>query len=130
MTSPRFVGTHIVTTDVARLVRFYEVLLEQPAVGSEEYVAFRLPGLTFAICSQCAFEAFLPEASVPAANRSMTLDFRVEDVDAERRRLEPLIPAFVREPVTLPRGNRSMLFRDPDRNLVNFYSRSASLRLE
>ena len=28
---------------------------------------------------------------------------------------------FVQEPTTMPRGNRSLLFRDPDGNLINFF---------
>ena len=29
---------------------------------------------------------------------------------------------FVNEPTTLPWGNRSLLFRDPDGNLINFFT--------
>ncbi|MFT4213396.1 MAG: hypothetical protein QM622_01280 [Microbacterium sp.] len=29
---------------------------------------------------------------------------------------------FVNEPTTMPWGNRSLLFRDPDGNLVNFFT--------
>ena len=29
---------------------------------------------------------------------------------------------FVQEPTTMPWGNRSLLFRDPDGNLVNFFT--------
>jgi Glyoxalase/Bleomycin resistance protein/Dioxygenase superfamily len=29
---------------------------------------------------------------------------------------------FVSEPTTMPWGNRSLLFRDPDGNLVNFFT--------
>jgi len=56
------------------------------------------------------------------ANRSMVLDFEVEDVDRERARLEGLVNKFVLEPTVQPWGNRSMLFRDPDGNLINFFS--------
>jgi hypothetical protein len=30
--------------------------------------------------------------------------------------------ALVQEPTTMPWGNRSLLFRDPDGNLVNFFT--------
>ncbi len=29
---------------------------------------------------------------------------------------------FVNEPTTMPWGNRALLFRDPDGNLVNFFT--------
>jgi hypothetical protein len=30
--------------------------------------------------------------------------------------------SLVQEPTTMPWGNRSLLFRDPDGNLVNFFT--------
>jgi uncharacterized glyoxalase superfamily protein PhnB len=59
---------------------------------------------------------------MPAQNRSAILDFEVQDVDAARRRLAAFIKSFVLEPTTQPWGNRSMLFHDPDGNLINFFS--------
>lgn len=52
----------------------------------------------------------------------MILEFEVEDVDAEQMRLKPLVAEWVLEPTTQPWGNRSMLFRDPDGNLINVYT--------
>jgi len=43
-------------------------------------------------------------------------------VDAEYARLRKTVGAFVNEPTTMPWGNRSLLFRDPDGNLVNFFT--------
>ena len=36
--------------------------------------------------------------------------------------LKDVVGAFVKEPTTMPWGNRSVLFRDPDGNLVNFFT--------
>ena len=49
-------------------------------------------------------------------------EFRVEDVDAEFRNLRLRDVDVVMEPTTQPWGNRSMLFRDPDGNLINFFT--------
>ncbi|TGS57605.1 VOC family protein, partial [Mesorhizobium sp. M3A.F.Ca.ET.201.01.1.1] len=50
-------------------------------------------------------------------------EFRVGDVDAEFARLSDLIKkTTVQEPTTMPWGNRSLQFRDPDGNLVNFFT--------
>jgi uncharacterized glyoxalase superfamily protein PhnB len=58
----------------------------------------------------------------PAENRTAIIEFRVADVDEEYRRLGGLIDgALVQAPTTMPWGNRSLLFRDPDGNLVNFF---------
>ena len=37
-------------------------------------------------------------------------------------RLAGFVEDFVNEPTTMPWGNRSLLFRDPDGNLVNFFT--------
>ena len=58
----------------------------------------------------------------PAANRSAIIEFRVGDVDAQYRKLMETIDDFVQTPTTMPWGNRSLLLRDPDGNLVNFFT--------
>jgi uncharacterized glyoxalase superfamily protein PhnB len=107
---------------VARLRLFYEQLLELAPVGDDRYLEFRTPGLTLAIASQQRISITAPGAVVPGANRSAIFDFQVENVDHERRRLQDLVGEFVLEPTTQPWGNRSMMFRDPDGNLVNFFT--------
>jgi uncharacterized glyoxalase superfamily protein PhnB len=58
----------------------------------------------------------------PAANQSVIVEFRVEDVDREYENLRRYDFEFVNEPTTQPWGNRSLLFKDPDGNLVNFFT--------
>jgi catechol 2,3-dioxygenase-like lactoylglutathione lyase family enzyme len=107
---------------VPRLRRFYEEVLELAPVGDDRYLEFRAPGLTLAFASQQRISITAPGATVPNANRSAIFDFQVEDVDREWRRLQGLVDEFVLEPSTQPWGNRSMMFRDPDGNLVNFFT--------
>ena len=118
----RLAQARIVTADVPRLARFYENILEVSAAGSDEYVELRTAGATLAISSQRATDLYGARATVPAQNRSVILDFEVQDVDAARGRLADVIESLVLEPTTQPWGNRSMLFRDPDGNLINFFS--------
>ncbi|MGN6793545.1 MAG: VOC family protein [Streptosporangiaceae bacterium] len=54
---------------------------------------------------------------------TLVLDFEVTDVDAEYPRVAALGVEWVMTPTTQPWGNRSMIFRDPDGNLVNVFSR-------
>ena len=51
------------------------------------------------------------------------LDFMVRDADAEYRRIEALGVDWVLRPATQPWGSRSMIFKDPEGNLVNVFSR-------
>jgi predicted enzyme related to lactoylglutathione lyase len=113
----------IVTTDVDRLARFYEEVtgLAVLRLDPGEYAELRTPGGVIAFSSQRKVDARSPGAAAPAANRSVIVDFRVDDVDRERARVEPLVGELVLAPTDQPWGNRAMLFRDPDGNLVNFF---------
>ena len=112
----------IVTNDVPRLTRFYRELTGMTPKGDDVYVEFHASTLTLAISSQRIIERFGPGETAPSSNRSMILDFEVADVDRERKRLAGLVGKFVLEPTTQPWGNRSMMFRDPDGNLINMFA--------
>jgi uncharacterized glyoxalase superfamily protein PhnB len=59
----------------------------------------------------------------PADNHTAIIEFRVADVDAEFQKVTAVVgDAFVQTPTTMPWGNRSFMFRDPDGNLVNFFT--------
>lgn len=118
----KFSSLRIVTEDVPALAAFYEKLTGLTPEGDEDFVGLELPGGTLALCSHRSVEMFNAGAAVPAANRSVILEFQVEDVDAERVRLDASVREWVQEPTDQPWGNRSMLFRDPDGNLINFFT--------
>jgi hypothetical protein len=59
----------------------------------------------------------------PAENRSTIVEFMADDVEKEYERLADLIkPYIVQTPTIMPWGNKSLLFRDPDGNLVNLFT--------
>jgi catechol 2,3-dioxygenase-like lactoylglutathione lyase family enzyme len=112
----------LVTNDVPGLTRFYQTITGMTPKGDDRYVEFHAPAFTLAISSQRTIELHAAGATTAAANRSVILDFEVEDVDRERVRLNGIVTDFVMEPTTQPWGNRSMLFRDPDGNLINVFA--------
>lgn len=112
----------LVTLDVRALSRFYENVLGVAAIGSEHYTELRGSCSALAISSKRSVDLFNAGAAEPASNRSIILDFQLNDVDRERVRLASLVEQFVLEPTDQPWGSRSMLFRDPDGNLINFFS--------
>jgi predicted enzyme related to lactoylglutathione lyase len=121
-----FASIRIVTEDVDRLAGFYERVTGQTAVRPVPVFAqFVGPGAALAIASP-ATVAMLGGAVVAAANRSVIVEFEVDDVDAEFARLEADLSDVVLPPSTMPWGNRSALFRDPDGNVVNLFSRPAA----
>ena len=113
----------IVTRDVRSLADFYRSVTGiTPNFLSDAYVEFVADGATLAISSQHTMEQFGGGAAHASANRSVIFDFRVEDVDRERERIRKFVKDVVLEPTNQPWGNRSMLFRDPDGNLINFFA--------
>jgi uncharacterized glyoxalase superfamily protein PhnB len=130
---PALVNTCVVTENVRRLVEFYEPILRQNAKWSGNDYAELATGLgVLSIFSASAQERYIPGSAAGAKNRSLILEFKVTDVDAEYRRLKGLVKTWVRAPATQAWGTRSIYFRDPDGNLVDFYSpaspRSRTLR--
>ena len=120
-----FVSTRVITSDVARLVAFYEQATQLRADwATEDFAELRTPRGTLAIGSTRTVSMLAPDAIRPAENRSMIIEFLVEDVDGLYKNLSGFIAAadFVNEPTTMPWGNRSLLVRDPDGNLVNFFT--------
>jgi hypothetical protein len=89
--------------------QFYEELTGVAPSGSDEYVEFDISGSGLAISSKRSADLFNGGAAIPAANRSVILDFQVEDVDHERIRLQAFVPAFVLEPTNQPWGTAKHL---------------------
>ncbi|RSN49089.1 glyoxalase [Amycolatopsis sp. WAC 04197] len=121
----QFVSVRVITHDVTRLAGFYEKATGLDARWrAEQFAELVGPSCTLAIGSAETMQLFGAGAAVPGSNRTAILEFRVEDVDREYERLAELAE-IVQEPTTMPWGNRSLLFRDPDGNLVNYFTPSA-----
>lgn len=60
----------------------------------------------------------------------MIIEFLVDDVDGVHQNLAGFVEDFVNEPTTMPWGNRSLLFGDPDGNLVNFFTSVTTAAIE
>jgi predicted enzyme related to lactoylglutathione lyase len=121
--SPRLVNTCLITNDVKRLVEFYEPILALKAKKTgEDYAEFPTGVGVLAIFSMDAQEKYIPGSAKAAKNRSVVLQFRVSDVDQEYRRLQSRVKSSVKSPTTQPWGTRSIYFRDPDGNLVDFFA--------
>lgn len=115
----------IITDNFERLVRFYEQITGVPVVKyTPEFAELKTQNATLAIGSTKTLQVFGgDEIAQPAKNRSTIIEFRVDDVEKDYERLaEYLKNCIVQKPTTLPWGNKSFLFRDPDGNLVNFFT--------
>lgn len=113
----------MITDDLERVVRFYEQVTGVPAVRhTPVFAELFMPSCTLAIGHTQTTQLFGEDSARPADNHTVIIEFRVDDVDREYERLRPLVDDWVQEPTTMPWGNRSILFRDPDGNLVNLFT--------
>lgn len=118
-----FASIRIVTDNLDGLVAFYEQVTGQQAERpAPVFAQFNGLGANLAIAST-ATVAMLHGALAPATNRSVFIEFEVEDVDGDFAKLQPKTEDVVLEPTTMPWGNRSALVRDPDGNVVNLFSK-------
>ena len=116
-------ATRIITDDVDTLVAFYERVTGVTAARLHPLFAeVRTDTGTLAIASSATIPLLGENAAAPRANRSVILDLLVDDVDAVYTTLQGIVETFVNEPTNMPWGNRSLLFRDPDGNLVNVFT--------
>ena len=114
----------IITHDVDSLARFYETVTGTVATRpAPVFAEIRTNSGTLAIASTATVAMLGDRAPKPASNNTIVIEFLVDDVDAEFARLQNDLDDIVLEPTTMPWGNRSTLFRDPDGNLVNVFSR-------
>ncbi len=115
----------LIAQRLATMRDFYaRILKSEPKVFGEDYLEFHGSGAIFSLWSQEGAEKIAPGAMVAGANRSILLEFEVADVDQEYQRLKQQLPdlQWVMPPTTFPWGHRTIYFRDPEGNLINFYS--------
>jgi uncharacterized glyoxalase superfamily protein PhnB len=120
----KFASVRVATRDVDGLVSFYQALSGIEAIRpADGFAEIRFEGATLAISSQHLIDLFNAGAATAAENRSAILEFEVEDVDAVFIKMNTPGANIVMPTTLMPWGNRSLLLRDPDGNLVNLFSR-------
>jgi len=119
------ISIRIITADVKGLISFYEQLTGMTAVHyTDDFAELQTESATLAIGSTRTLQFFGgDEVAKAAQNRTAIIEFMVQDVDSEYQRLAGLFrPYLVQVPTIMPWGNKSLLFRDPDGNLINFFT--------
>lgn len=120
----KFTSLRIITKDIKKSVQFYEKATGFTAQWyTEDFAEIKTNSITIAIGSTRTMKMFggehLTESKDPG---SVIIEFMVTDVDQEYERVKGLTDHIVQEPTTMPWGNRSLLFCDPDGNLINFFT--------
>ena len=121
----KLVSVRIITDNVQGLVKFYEQVSGIPAIQyTPDFAEMQTELATLAIGSSNTLQFFGGEEVAQAAqNRTAIIEFSVDDVEQDYERLTDLLKrCLVQKPTTMPWGNKSLLFRDPDGNLVNLFT--------
>jgi predicted enzyme related to lactoylglutathione lyase len=113
----KLVQARIVTDNVERIAGFYASLTGATVALNDYYVEVPAGPMSVGF-SRRGFTEYRKEAS-----GQIILDFQVDDVDTEYERIGRLSVDWVLRPATQPWGSRAMIFRDPEGNLVNVFSR-------
>lgn len=118
----KFASTRLIAADIGKMVAFYEKVTGRSADWlAPVFAEIVTPAATLAIGSAETVGLFKEGSAEPGANRSAVLEFMVEDVDLEFARLKDQV-ALVHEPKTMPWGNRTLQFRDPEGTIVALYT--------
>ena len=127
------VSIRIITGDVKSLVDFYEQVTNLKLVQfTDDFAELQTKSATLAIGSTRTLSFFGGEEVAKAAqNRSAIIEFLVDDVDTEFARLESFLGKnVIQKPTLMPWGNKSLLFRDPDGNLVNLFTPTSAAAIK
>ena len=119
------VSIRIITEDVKKLIKFYEQLSGIAAIRyTDDFAELQTSSATLGIGSTRTLQFFGGDEVARAAhNRTAIIEFMVLDIDDEYKRLENFLQSYiVQKPTLMPWGNKSLLFRDPDGNLVNLFT--------
>jgi catechol 2,3-dioxygenase-like lactoylglutathione lyase family enzyme len=118
----KFKGICLITQDMRRLCEFYQTVLEVVAQGDEFFASLPVPGAELSIFAAPGMQTMAPGSMEGAGTGSYSLEFEVGNVDQEYERLKTLNVPVIKPPTTQPWGLRSVWFRDPDGNIINFYA--------
>jgi len=115
-------SVRIITDKLDEMVEFYEgvtgVAAERACTGVRRVSLPVMHSCNWPQQHGCTVH----NAARPAENQTVIVEWVVDDVDTEFQRLKSIVGQWEQEPTLMPWGNRSILFRDPDGNLVNLFT--------
>ncbi len=116
-------SVRLIVRDLKKLVAFYEAVTALPARWlNDDFAEIPTGTCTLALGSERTVKLFAEGAARAGENHTAIIEFLVDDVDAVFARLDGIVTELVQPPTTMPWGNRSLLFRDPEGNLINVFA--------
>ena len=118
----KLTSLRLISKDIKAAVEFYEQAMEATARWyTEDFAELSTDSITIAIGSTRTMQMFSEGLTDFAGTKSTIIEFMVKNVDEEYERIKSIVSEIIQEPTTMPWGNRSLLFCDPDGNLINFF---------
>ena len=115
----KFASTRLIASDIKGMVAFYEMVTGLSADWlAPVFAEIVTPAATLAIGSAETVALWKAGSAEPGANRTAYIEFQVEDIDADYERLKDKVP-LVHELKTMPWGNKTFQFRDPEGTAVS-----------
>jgi uncharacterized glyoxalase superfamily protein PhnB len=117
----KFASTRLIAADIKGMVAFYEMVTGLSADWlAPVFAEIVTPAATLAIGSAETIALWQAGSAEPGANRTAYIEFQVEDIDADYARLKDKVQ-LVHELKTMPWGNKTFQFRDPEGTAVSLY---------
>lgn len=117
----KFASTRLIAADIKAMVSFYEMVTGLTAEWlAPVFAEIVTRGATLAIGAANTVTLWKEGSAEPGANRTVSIEFQVEDIDADYERLKDKV-SLVHELKTMPWGNKTFQFRDPEGTAVSLY---------
>ena len=117
----KFASTRLIAADIKGMVAFYEMVTGLSADWlAPVFAEIVTPAGTLAIGSAETVALWKEGSAEPGANRTAYIEFQVEDIDADYERLKDKVQ-LVHALKTMPWGNKTFQFRDPEGTAVSLY---------
>jgi uncharacterized glyoxalase superfamily protein PhnB len=117
----KLASTRLIAADIKSMVSFYEMVTGLPATWlAPVFAEIVTPKATLAIGSKETVAQWKEGSAEPGVNRTACIEFQVDDIDAEYGRLKDKVQ-LVHELKTMPWGNKTFQFRDPEGTAVSLY---------
>lgn len=118
----KLASTRLIAADIKKIVSFYEMVTDQKAEWlAPVFAEIVTPTATLAIGSAETVALFKEGSAEPGANRSLIIEFQVDDVERDFLRIKNHAEV-VHAPKMMPWGNKAAQFRDPEGTLVSLYT--------
>jgi uncharacterized glyoxalase superfamily protein PhnB len=117
----KLASTRIIAADIKGMVAFYEMVTGLKADWlAPVFAEIVTPSAALAIGAEETLALWAEGSARSKDNHSAIIEFQVADIEAEYQRLKDKV-TLVGDIQTMPWGNRTFQFRDPEGTLVSLY---------